>query len=83
MWPAVKNTVWNGDNALIHCIKGRHRGAFLAVLCRSLLADESIDMANKYIEVLSASFVVQISSVTYFLQTFCSATYYWECFLQA
>ena len=33
VWPAVKNTVWNGDNVLIHCIKGRHRGAFLAVLC--------------------------------------------------
>ena len=50
VWPAVKNTVWNGDNVLIHCIKGRHRGAFLAVLCRALLAGESTETANKYIE---------------------------------
>ena len=50
VWPAIKNTVWNGDNVVIHCIKGRHRGAYLAVLCRALLAGESIDSANAYIE---------------------------------
>ena len=50
VWPAVKNTVWHGDNVLIHCIKGRHRGAFLGVLCRALLANEPIEDANKYIE---------------------------------
>ena len=50
VWPAVKNTMWNGDNVLIHCIKGRHRGAFLVVLCRALLAGESVETANKYIQ---------------------------------
>ena len=44
VWPAVKHTVWNGDN------EGRHRGAYLAVLCRALLAGESIEAANRYIE---------------------------------
>ena len=48
VWPAVKHTVWNGDNVLIHCIKGRHRGAYLGVLSRALLAGESIEEANSY-----------------------------------
>ena len=42
VWPAVKNTVWHGDNVLIHCIKGRHRGAYLGVLSGALLAGETI-----------------------------------------
>ena len=46
VWPAVKHTVWHGDNVLIHCIKGRHRGAYLAVLCRALLEGESIEAGN-------------------------------------
>ena len=50
VWPAIKNTVWHGDNVVIHCIKGRHRGAYLAVLCRALLAGETIDGANAHIE---------------------------------
>ena len=50
VWPAIKNTVWHGDNVVIHCIKGRHRGAYLAVLCRALLAEETIDEANAFIE---------------------------------
>eukprot|EP00435_Cladocopium_sp_Y103_P038949 s935_g10.t1 len=50
VWPAVKHTLWNGDPMLIHCIKGRHRGAFLGVLCRALLAGETIDEANRHIE---------------------------------
>ena len=50
VWPAVKHTVWNGDNVLIHCIKGRHRGAYLGVLCRALLAGETIEAANSYVE---------------------------------
>ena len=50
VWPAVKRTVWHGDNVLIHCIKGRHRGALLSVLCRALLAGESIEAANRHIE---------------------------------
>ena len=50
VWPAMKHTMWHGDNVLIHCIKGRHRGAFLAVLCRALLAGESIEAANRHIE---------------------------------
>ena len=41
VWPAVKNTVWHGDNVLVHCIKGRHHGAFLGILCRALLEGES------------------------------------------
>eukprot|EP00435_Cladocopium_sp_Y103_P057937 s497_g20.t1 len=43
VWPAVKHTLWNGDPVLIHCIKGRHRGAFLGVLCRALLANRHIE----------------------------------------
>ena len=39
VWPAIKNTLWHGDNVLIHCIKGRHRGAYLAILTRALLND--------------------------------------------
>ena len=50
VWPAVKNTVWHGDNVVVHCIKGRHRGAFLGILCRALLAGESIEDANHYVE---------------------------------
>ena len=50
VWPAVKHTVWHGDNVLVHCIKGRHRGAYLGVLCRALLAGETIEAANSYIE---------------------------------
>ena len=46
----MKHTVWNGDNVLLHCIKGRHKAAYLAVLCRALLAGESIEAANSYIE---------------------------------
>ena len=46
VWPAVKHTMWIGDNVLIHCIKGRHRGAYLGVLSRALLAGESIEEAN-------------------------------------
>ena len=47
VWPAVKHTVWHGDNVLIHCIKGRHRGALLSV---ALVAGESIEAANRHIE---------------------------------
>eukprot|EP00435_Cladocopium_sp_Y103_P071658 s1385_g38.t1 len=34
------------DDVLVHCIKGRHRHAYLGVLLRALLANESIDGAN-------------------------------------
>ena len=50
VWPAVKNTVWHGDNVLVHCIKGRHRGAYLGTLCRALLEGESIEAANNFVE---------------------------------
>ena len=50
VWPAIKNTVWHGDNVVVHCVKGRHRGAFLGILCRALLEGESIEDANKFVE---------------------------------
>ena len=50
VWPAVKNTVWHDDNVVVHCIKGRHRGAFLGILCRALLAGESIEDPNHHVE---------------------------------
>ena len=46
VWPAVKHTVWHGDNVLFHFIKGHHRGAYLGVLCRASLAGDTIEAAN-------------------------------------
>ena len=40
--PAIKHTLWHGDDVLLHCMKGRHRAAYLATLSRALLANETV-----------------------------------------
>eukprot|EP00435_Cladocopium_sp_Y103_P075206 s702_g55.t1 len=52
VWPAMKHTLWGGDDVLVHCIKGRHRGAYLAILARAILAQESIDAADRHVSSL-------------------------------
>ena len=45
----VLNTVMSGDDAVIHCVAGRHRGGTTAVMCRALLANESFNDAERQI----------------------------------
>ena len=45
----VFNTVMSGDDAVVHCMAGRHRGGTTAVMCRALLANESFDDAERHI----------------------------------
>ena len=45
----VFNTVMSWDDAVIHCMAGRHRGGMTAVMCRALLANESFDEAARQI----------------------------------
>eukprot|EP00438_Fugacium_kawagutii_P021829 Skav232620 [mRNA] locus=scaffold1260:106753:110214:+ [translate_table: standard] len=50
LWPAVQHTLFAGDSVLMHCMKGKHRAAFTGILTRALLAGETIDEANRYVE---------------------------------
>ena len=49
-WPLLKNTLLAGESALIHCVAGRHRGGGVAVLARSILAQESLDESEAAIK---------------------------------
>ena len=48
-WPVLKATLGSGEDALLHCVAGKHRAAGVAVLARSLLANESLEQAEKEI----------------------------------
>ena len=39
----------SGDDVVVHCMAGRHRGGTIAVICRALLANESLDDAERHI----------------------------------
>eukprot|EP00438_Fugacium_kawagutii_P021735 Skav236229 [mRNA] locus=scaffold132:348798:350914:+ [translate_table: standard] len=61
LWPAVQHTLFAGDSVLMHCMKGKHRAAFTGILTRALLAGETIDEANRYVENLRNT---ELSKVT-------------------
>ena len=48
-WPMIKNSVQSGEEVLLHCIAGKHRAAGIGVLCRAVLAGESLIDAEKFI----------------------------------
>ncbi len=48
-WPTLKNTVLQGETAVIHCMAGRHRAAGIATLARSVLTGETFEESAKWI----------------------------------
>jgi len=49
-WPLIKNTLLAGESVLAHCMAGRHRGGGVAVLARSVLAQESLEASEAVIK---------------------------------
>ena len=49
-WPLIKNSVQSGEGVLLHCLAGKHRAAGVAVLCRAVLAGESLQEAEDHIK---------------------------------
>ena len=49
MWPIAQQTLLCGGNVYVHCIAGRHRGATVAALMRSLLVAEPFADSVRYI----------------------------------
>ena len=45
-WPLIKQTLFAAEDVFVHCMAGRHRGGGIAVLCRALLANESLEEAE-------------------------------------
>ena len=45
-WPLIKQTFFAAEDVYVHCMAGRHRGGGIAVLCRALLANESLEEAE-------------------------------------
>lgn len=45
-WPLIKQTLFAAEDVYVHCMAGRHRGGGIAVLCRALLANESLEEAE-------------------------------------
>ena len=50
MWSIAQQTLLCGGNVYVHCIAGRHRGATVAALMRSLLASEPFADSVRYIK---------------------------------
>ncbi len=48
-WPLIRNSVWSGDQVLVHCLSGRHRAAAVATMLRSLLAGESLETSGQWL----------------------------------
>ena len=48
-WPTLKNTVLQGETAVVHCMAGRHRAAGIATLARSLLTGETFEESAEWI----------------------------------
>ena len=48
-WPLIRNSVWSGDQVLVHCLSGRHRAAAVATMLRSLLAGESLKTSGQWL----------------------------------
>ena len=50
VWPLLRNTMYAGESALIHCLSGRHRAGIGGCVFRALLAQESWDVAVAYVK---------------------------------
>ena len=50
VWPLLRNTMYAGESALIHCLSGRHRAGVGGCVFRALLAQESWDVAVAYVK---------------------------------
>ena len=50
VWPLLRNTMFAGESALIHCLSGRHRAGIGGCVFRALLAQESWDVAVAYVK---------------------------------
>lgn len=48
-WPVLKATLQSGEDAVLHCMAGKHRAGGIGVLARSLLANESLEQAEQEI----------------------------------
>jgi len=42
VWPLLRNTMYAGESALIHCLSGRHRAGVGGCVFRALLAQEAL-----------------------------------------
>jgi hypothetical protein len=50
VWPLLRNTMYAGEPALIHCLSGRHRAGIGGCVFWALLAQESWDVAVAYLK---------------------------------
>eukprot|EP00435_Cladocopium_sp_Y103_P049232 s932_g14.t1 len=53
VWPVLRNTVFAGEAALVHCLSGRHRAGVGGCLFRALLAQEPWDLAVEQAAILT------------------------------
>ena len=49
LFPLLCNTLWGGEDVLLHCISGRHRAAGTACMFRAILLRERFEAAWDYL----------------------------------
>ena len=49
LFPLLCNTLWGGEDVLLHCISGRHRAAGTACMIRAILLRERFEAAWDYL----------------------------------